>query len=295
MNTPRLALRLCSKDSARFLFVIVMVVSPRLGCAQMPDDCAIPDQAQVYFAHPPRVGDGFPAFRALGNSYLRFSCLDKAEAAYHQMRKEANELPVQDRALTLDLSDRFLELVGGVRASRLGEVEAAYKAFSNCSEIGLPEDLYSQAVLAYASLMMARFDPARWPDLKTKLEFWDNQGFWIARIYLTLCDLTQQNAEAKIMALTTLLKTDLPVIASLINQVILLDLFIRTGHLLEATLLSRSVEADIGNKAWNRDLRVYYLQLCVALTDRLAARGDSDAVVRSPFYRKALEDINAGR
>lgn len=264
--------------------------------AQGTSGCVIPPAMQANLANPPRPGAGYAAFRSLGYSYLQIHCLDEAEAAYRQMREEAKSLPDETRDNTIELSGLFLEFVNGLRAAQHGDYETAFKSFSRCSngEI-IPTDLSWPAATQYAKLMMAHFNPTYWPDLKAKLEFFREESFWLASAYLVLSDLNPTNAETKISEMRSKLEADQPIIGVLIDKTILIDMLIRTGRLIEADILMRDIEEDIGNKAWNRDLRTYYLQLCVTLSMQLSAAGIHDAAVRLPYYQRALEDLNAGR
>jgi hypothetical protein len=168
----------------------------------------------------------------------------------------------------------------------------ATKIFSEVAR-NSPTAISTPAISSFAIVMLQHFDPAYWDDLSNILHIYEREGYWRGRFYLTFCNLNPSNAADRIAELQAELAKDLPTEIRLTDQIVLADLLNRADHVLEADLLTRSIEEEVGDKVLAPDLRGYYIQICLNIASRLAGAGSPEAAERLTVYQKALGALNA--
>lgn len=255
--------------------------------------CYIPPAFQEYFKKPTPPGSGTDAFQGLGMAYLQFGCTNEARASFQQELREAPSRQAHERSALTETVDILLSYTSGLEAYHKGDFAFAFKIFSAASQPNNPAFIQAAATTSYADLMMRHFDANRWEDLRGILIRRERDGDWKARFYLTFCGLDASNAIVRTEDLRNILATDLPTEARLADEIILAGLFAGSNRLLEADLLTKDIEVEVGTKALASDLRLYYLQLCLGIASRLAGAGNAEAASRVLMYQKALEDYNA--
>ena len=251
--------------------------------------------AQCMSLQPPAGLYGFGKYRWLGNSYRNMSCYNQAQAAYAQMLKEAQALPDSDpmKSTIVMWSPYFQKVVIGLEALQRSDFAAGQANLAEVISTNGPDEMKMPAIMALGDSMVQHFDGKYLPALQSALATWN--GGWKTQYFTSIVGLNDTNATDRINGLVQLLGNDLPVEDQLAKNVILLDALSRAGRLAEADLFARSIERDVGRKAWNIDLRIYYMRVCYDLAIREGAAGWDDAASHAATYLAAWRELNAPR
>lgn len=231
--------------------------------------------------------------RQQGLVYLDAGCLAEARHAFEQSRLDAKDTAEFSLPAQQNLAEYLLELTDGYEALRSGNLAKAKEILVESSDEARPNDVNVRAVFALAELLLQNPDPVVWKNLEPKLAIFDESGLWKARRYRMMYGLTPANADERIAFLQSRLDADLPVAARLEDETILAEVLAGVGRFAEAELLTRDIEADVGQKAVAVDLRAQYVQVCTTLAKHQVESGDLRAQPRLEKYQSALREIYA--
>jgi hypothetical protein len=168
--------------------------------------------------------------------------------------------------------------------------EAKQKLFHLVDE-NRTSDVYFRSTLTLASWLAEEHDAREWGRIEPYLKELSGRGFefWQTDFLIRNHQVTVGQGEAAIRELTVQLAGNLGVERKLALEILLSEIMFRTGHLLDAQVMTSLVEDEVGLKVLDISLRLRFLGLSANIWNSVAqAGGGPYAIKRAQTYSEAL-------
>ena len=271
--------------SSRFSCLVLVAT----GCMAQDPTCPV---GTLYQPGTPFPGADVAFYHNAGVQYVNNGCPVQARKAFQQELAASKSLEGNTAQVYAAMIGTLFDLTSAMDAWEARDYPTATKFFAETSSARMPQATQAVAIPLFSRFMLAHFDAASWPGLKSQLEFWDTENFVLARYYLTFVGLSPANAVSRIAELQELLQKNLPEEMRLDDEMILADLLLHVNRVPEADLLARSIEKDVGDEVWNNDIRLYYLDVCARIATVQAQSGNPQYAARAAAYTNAVRTFN---
>ena len=234
-------------------------------------------------------------FLMQGLVYLDSGCLVEADMAFERFKKESVDTDDLTAAAATNWANYLLDLSSGYRALKEENLSEAITIFLRCSDEALPSDVYTRAIFALSEVLVQHPDSHVWEILEPRLKLLDDLGYWRARRFRAIYQLTPANGLPQIRSLESRLEARISIQERLEDEIILAEVLDRAGRQSEAALVTQNIERDVGEKAMSRELRIQYVWVCHLIASHQSRTGDADQSQRIQRYQSALSELYASQ